>query len=317
MRIRTALRELVFSVPLLRRLYTKYRTVQNWDKYSHLGENYFDEEPESIELFNGNTMFVYATDEKGDQYRRNDVQENQLNRLWNWYLTNSKVALDIGANYGQFLLFPDLKKRRKDLKIFAFEANPKIAKALEKSISANPELSKLVSLVPCALGDEAGRIELEINLVSSGSSSVIPGETVNPHRGQFIKKVEVPIQRLDSQVEELGVSTDGPVAIKIDVEGADIDVLYGGREFIAGLRQTLIVAETRRQIVAKLSPEKVTFVRELFEKFNSYAFHTNSFKKLETYEDYVAEFDLATGCIDIVFCDEEIEMSGIKMSGND
>ena len=70
-----------------------------------------------------------------------------------------------------------------------------------------------------------------------------------------VQATSVRVRTLDSVIEDLGVS---PTFLKIDVEGAELSVLLGGRLALEGVRALMIEISRNRQ--------------EIFELLRSYKF---------------------------------------------
>jgi FkbM family methyltransferase len=145
----------------------------------------------------------------------------------NWLLKyNFGTVLDIGANVGRFsitfhALFPNAK-------IHAFEPLPACYNTTLQAVRK----IKAVNVHPVALGDSSGTIEMFANDFSP-SSSILP--MAQTHKEAFpttTKMVKVPIQvsRLDDIAD--GLNFEGPIFVKIDVQGFEKAVLLGGANTI-------------------------------------------------------------------------------------
>lgn len=155
--------------------------------------------------------------------------DHALIELWGalYDTVRPAVIVDVGANYGEVLL----STRYGDgPTLVAFEPNPRIAACLQESLVANG-LSAVVHEM--AVGDRTGRVQLHVDPVWSGKSTV-----VRPAEGW--KTVDVEVRRLDDLVT---VGTGQDVMVKIDVEGAELDVLRGAGSLLARARTSVVVAE--------------------------------------------------------------------------
>ena len=88
----------------------------------------------------------------------------------------------------------------------------------------------------CAAGANTGEIELSVHraLVCSSTAGDRAGED------EWVEKRTVAVRRLDEVVEEKGLA-GGPFAIKVDVEGAELQVLEGAPETLS--RSQLVLLE--------------------------------------------------------------------------
>ena len=145
---------------------------------------------------------------------------------------DSPVFYDVGANFGYY----SLKMSQNCEQVHAFEPVSRTFQILEKNILKNQ--LKNVKTEKLALSDEAGI--KTINLYnSSGNNSFFKRNLPRHHLVQFIGTEEVKVGTLDSYLTREGILP--PEIIKIDVEGAELAVLRGGRETIANHTPVLFV----------------------------------------------------------------------------
>jgi FkbM family methyltransferase len=129
-------------------------------------------------------------------------------------LRPGSVFIDVGAHIGRYS-FPIAKLVGENGLVIAIEPDPLAFKALLMGVRLN-SLRNVLAL-NIALGDSEGKAILCQKLVTATSSIV--------EFDKCQRFVEVPLKRLDSVVEELRLKCVD--AIKIDVEGAEIQVLKG------------------------------------------------------------------------------------------
>ena len=196
------------------------------------------------------------------KYSKNTTPElNVINLISN----KKKVCLDIGANLGLFTYFMS----RSSEKVFAFEPNPYPLEYLKYVIDRN------VEIVPIALGNLDGTIKLRIPKNRKGWSS----------NGASIKNIalnngiehQVTVRKIDSlKIENIGL-------IKIDVEGAEIEVLKGAQNTIDDQKPNLII---ENEIIRSETPE---LLFKFMKNINYSAFYVNESKKLTKLE---SNFDI-------------------------
>lgn len=136
-----------------------------------------------------------------------------------------RCALDIGANQGQWAAHLSPRFDR----VISFEANPELAKRIRELLLPR------VEVVEKAVWCEAGKVAFDIYGDSPHGYAIHSGITAaNPHTGEHTT-IEVEAVTLDSM--EFG-NVD---LIKIDVEGAEVQVLKGAEQTILTNRPKLIV----------------------------------------------------------------------------
>lgn len=125
-----------------------------------------------------------------------------------------KAFIDIGAHIGSIV--SEVLRYCTDVNVIAVEAIPEKAENLRKKFSQ-------IEVLQYALGESEGDVPFYIDTKRSGYSSLLnTGGNSNA-----IKEITVPLTRLDTVVQR-----DDIDAIKIDVEGAELGVIIGGKELI-------------------------------------------------------------------------------------
>jgi FkbM family methyltransferase len=138
---------------------------------------------------------------------------------------NLNTIIDVGANIGQFALANTIIF--KDAMIYSFEPIPEVYSELKRNISGNNNISSFQT----ALGSQDGSIEFNVNEYSPASSIL---NTIDvPENGTdslVVKKIEVPIQKLDKYLEV--ISLKKPSLLKLDVQGYEKETLIGSEKIL-------------------------------------------------------------------------------------
>ena len=144
------------------------------------------------------------------------------------------TVIDVGSNRGQFAVFA--RRRWPNAKLLCFEPLPGPREVLTRLAD---ELGS-AQVFPYALSDEAG--EKRMHVTRSDDSSSLLATTrrqieVFPDMVE-IDQVAVDVRRLDDLITVDDVSP--PVLMKIDVQGAELDVLRGASRFLDTVRDILV-----------------------------------------------------------------------------
>lgn len=128
--------------------------------------------------------------------------------------TEGDVAIDVGAGWGIYTM--PLSQRFK--KVIAVEPHPMYAKSLRENMRSN------VEVVQAAAHQRTGKGSLDLYLEPSHTSSHRELTIVN--RGRSVGRLDVELTRLDA------IPIEGHVDfVKVDVEGAEIEVWKGATKF--------------------------------------------------------------------------------------
>jgi FkbM family methyltransferase len=146
-------------------------------------------------------------------------------------LREDGCCVDVGANRGQILRKAVRAAPR--ARHLAFEPIPELAGEIERDLPS----------VECrrkALSERAGSAEFCHFRDLDGFSGLRRSPEISDARGRPAY-IRVDVSTLDAELEGLR-----PTLVKIDVEGAEVDVLRGGREVLGTARPTLILEHVAR-----------------------------------------------------------------------
>jgi FkbM family methyltransferase len=142
------------------------------------------------------------------KYRPDDLEISFLKSS----LRGAATILDVGANFGVLTVL--MGELAPNARIYAFEPHPQTFKALVRNVDAN-ELSGRASLIQSAVG------------ASNGAVSFL--ETASPATNRIADKddrtLQVRLTTIDTFCREHDLAAID--FLKIDVEGAELDVLKG------------------------------------------------------------------------------------------
>jgi FkbM family methyltransferase len=138
-------------------------------------------------------------------------------------------VFDVGANLGAYtMLFAQWAGATG--RVFAFEPSPASLQGLRRHLRLN-SIDEIVDVVPKAVCDRAGSATFFVD--RSGGTSGLHTST-----GAQSAPITVETTSLDRFCLEHHVK---PAVIKIDVEGAELEVLRGARSILAGDDVTVFI----------------------------------------------------------------------------
>jgi FkbM family methyltransferase len=150
--------------------------------------------------------------------------EPQTSRLVRSLVTPQSLVVDVGANIGWFTLLTARHARG----VWAIEPEPANVSLLRRSIDANDLRNVVVR--QAAAGDRDGTTSLWLTGAGAGLHSI--ARQVGP------TKIDVPCERLDTLFPEATVDL-----LKVDVEGAEPEVLAGASRLVGAGRIGSIIME--------------------------------------------------------------------------
>jgi FkbM family methyltransferase len=155
--------------------------------------------------------------------KRSQVYPDVLDKIFRDINSHQKIAVDVGANRGVFTLyFSDHFK-----KCIAIEPVPDLAAQLSRAMPKN------VDVLPCAIGDTRGTVELRIPVSANGTklhalSTAASDNSFDVFEHSTVETIVVSQETLDhicAGPDEIGF-------VKIDVEGYEGTVLRGAQALI-------------------------------------------------------------------------------------
>jgi FkbM family methyltransferase len=131
--------------------------------------------------------------------------------------------LDVGAHFGVMSLAA-VHFGQPLARAWAVDPSEEAGRMLRRIVSLNG-LDDSICVLHAAVGDATGVLDMVDTGVTGAGYMVLPQD--HPQRD----RQQVPLLTLDSLVERLG---ETPTLIKIDVEGAELEVLQGGSDLLSG-----------------------------------------------------------------------------------
>tara|TARA_B100001123_G_scaffold295929_1_gene330043 strand:- start:15821 stop:18037 length:2217 start_codon:yes stop_codon:yes gene_type:complete len=157
------------------------------------------------------------------------------------YVRSGVVLYDIGANVGPFTLIAAM--RAPDVQVVAFEPGYATFAHLCDNLVLN-QVADAVIPVPMPLWSQTGMMNLKYRSTEPGESRHAM-RNYGPLRGRSGSRLVQPVfaYRLDDLVEKFNLPA--PTHIKLDVDGAEVDVLRGAEQTLKtpGLESLLVEYE--------------------------------------------------------------------------
>jgi FkbM family methyltransferase len=161
-----------------------------------------------------------------------DIVHERFIREW---IKPDAIVWDIGANMGLFALPAALKANAG--RIYAFEPDVELVYYLLRSLRLHQNSKLNISVACVAISNEDSLANFQISKFSRAMNKL---ESVGKwHEDQIVLEEMrlVPTMRIDTLVKAL----EPPTILKIDVEGAEVNVLEGGAATISAYRPTILI----------------------------------------------------------------------------
>lgn len=136
-------------------------------------------------------------------------------------LSKTDTYVDIGANLGYFTLIA----AKYAGKVIAFEPSPKTFSYLQRNINLNPVLANHLVAYQLGLSNRSGDAVIHFSDDAPGFSSLQPVHVTKT------REVPIRLETLDNMMID-----ESPFLLKVDVEGAELDVFLGGIKTIERCR---------------------------------------------------------------------------------
>ncbi len=126
--------------------------------------------------------------------------------------------VDVGACIGEYCVWLGSLGK----KVYAFEPVKANYNGLIENVSIN-NLDDIINTYNVGLGKEEAMVHFDIYSTVTGSSHISENQT---------NKANVKIEVLDKLLDSSQIANDRKIIMKLDVEGMEVDVLRGARNFL-------------------------------------------------------------------------------------
>ena len=204
---------------------------------------------------NGRRLYVLPSDDRGKRLISSHGNFNPRT-LAAWRLLAAGEwthVLDVGANYGEMLLNLTWNPTTQ---LVAFEPNAAIVPLLRRSLQ---EAGVEAMLRPVALAGRTGVRSMTIDLTWSGLTH-LDGDLRQSDHGHALQQVLTPVTTLAQELRRHGRTDALRVLLKIDVEGAEREVLEGAGDVLDSLEDFAALVE-----VAHLNDETLRWLAGRFQ----------------------------------------------------
>jgi FkbM family methyltransferase len=139
--------------------------------------------------------------------------DHTISLIFNKFLNNASIAIDIGANVGALTL--QMAKIASSGKIIAIEPGPPTCGRLNENLNLNPIIREIVTVLQIGVSDKPGKLHWCEDQNNRGNAGLLGNNGI-----------DVDVLTLDSIVKNEKLAKLD--FIKIDVEGMEYEVIKGG-----------------------------------------------------------------------------------------
>jgi FkbM family methyltransferase len=209
----------------------------------------------------GNAEAIFEIRSPDEYLRLKSMFENDVLSSLLFDLNADDVLYDVGANMGLYsCLVGDIIGPNR---VVAFEPHPGNAERLHNNVNLNDLEPTIFNK---ALSDEEGEVSLavavESHTTSPGHNLIEINESVEEYGSESAETISTDMVRGDNFIQTQNLPE--PTVLKVDVEGAEYNVLSGLREVLSGSACRLVYCEVHRNHVETFGSSDKE-VRELLE----------------------------------------------------
>jgi FkbM family methyltransferase len=185
------------------------------------------------------------------------------------------VFVDVGANDGYYSLFAAQRVGRSG-RVLAVEPSTRERVNLKRNIALNALAN--VTVIPVALGAACGTAELRLAQGAHSGHNTLGGFANDGVQAESIEQVDV--RTLDGVAH--AAALDRIDILKIDVEGAEANVIAGAREVLAAMRPLIVLEISDKALRGQGSDAQrlIALLRELGYEIGVFSANTGRIELL-------------------------------------
>ncbi len=186
-----------------------------------------------------------------ESIRQRRIWAEAETRIFRELITPGMVVIDVGANIGYFSLLASTLVGA-DGRVHAFEPDPVNCGLLRKNVRMNRASN--IKVIEAALSNSDAPVPLFLNSDNKGDHRI--WET----SGESRKKITVNATTLDRYLRE---TKTVPTFIKIDVQGAEGQVLDGMKEILSKTTPTYLILEFWPEALRKCQTDPQRLIHQI------------------------------------------------------
>jgi FkbM family methyltransferase len=176
------------------------------------------------------------------------------------------TVVDVGAHLGRYALISS-NRVGKEGQVIAIEANPTVFAKLNKNL----ELNQVTNTTSLNYAVYSEKTTMKLFLLDESNDTYHAGNTIIRDRYNLItpteeKSIEINANTLDNILTSIGIKVEDINWIKIDVEGAEYEVLKGAHNILSKSKDITILIEVHHL------DEKKNLFEDIMELLCSYGF---------------------------------------------
>lgn len=215
-----------FVTKLFRKFYSPSSKAENWRNFE----------------FRGVSMKVDIAKQMGNAIYWRGAHDWAPIFVLEKFLKAGDTFIDVGANQGEYSLWAARKVKAKG-KVIAFEPMSQLFDQLTENIQLNEPFRKTITPVKLGLSDKKGEVTLYASEDSNeGTNTIYTTDKFSIELGK------IQLDTLDEQLEKLKINKVN--FLKIDVEGAELQVLKGALNTLKNNRPILLLEINKDACIA-------------------------------------------------------------------
>ena len=206
--------------------------------FNHILKFFKNKTNDSIQIYIPKYDYKVTCSLKTEDFLNHTIREADI--LEHYSVQDGDFVIDVGAHVGRYAMISS-KKTGPNGKVVAIEADPSVFELLNQNIKIN-NMSNVITL-NYAVHSSEGLLKLFIPTREPAHTlynTTIVNRAPTRDLGNFIN---VNANTLDNIVMKLGINTDSVKWIKIDVEGAELEVLKGSSRILEKSKDLSVLVE--------------------------------------------------------------------------
>lgn len=232
------------------------------------------------EIYIKNECGLFKCRKLGDFYAYNEIRDKNLKPFFNLF-DGEEIFIDVGANMGRWSFL--IASKYKDSKIIAIEPDERSVSIFKDNLRLNKIEDRVEVIKKLAFYKDNFVKEFFINIDNSEKNTIYEKEIMGVEKYKGEKKHDIKYKKCTIKTITLDSIAKTKInkkigLIKLDVQGAELDVLRGSRKLLSEDKPRIVFEAWDKNFLVKINEFLMYFGYEIkkIDDTNYFAYYSKN-----------------------------------------